>query len=533
MGKPNKSTSPNSNTTNNKTTQTRFEEIEIVEAPITMSTSYLSSIEKLKGRENYSSWKFSMENYLALEDLSKCILGTETDEKKNAKAKAALNLSIDKINFVHVKSAKTAKEIWTNLQTTFEDKGAVRKVTLMRKIANTKLENCESMDVYVSEIISTAQKLTDLGFDVPDEWLAVFLLSGLSDEFLPMIMAIESSDKALSSDSVKTKLLQESTSTTASDEKAFFAKNRNSFRKNGGIICYKCKQKGHKSFNCPENATKSNDKRPSNFDKNTKKPTAFSAVFLSGKFNKDDWYCDSGATQHMSMRDDWIAGETKYGMPSIRAANDDEMEVKCSGLVNFDADVNGEISKIEFHDVLCVPKLTANLLSVSEITKKDKSVLFTSRGCVIRDSNGELLATGTMVDGLYRLDGKHDMAMAAIGSSKSMELWHRRLGHVNPSYLKKMRNGGVVGVDYAGDEHSIECIACCKGKQTRKPFPKHGSRAKELLETIHGDLLGKVECSSIGGSKFCLVLVDDFSRRTFVFMLKRSIQQILLIQKAC
>lgn len=48
----------------------------------------------------------------------------------------------------------------------------------MRKIVNTKLEGCESMDAYVSEIISTSQKLSEVGFDVPDEWLAIFILAG-------------------------------------------------------------------------------------------------------------------------------------------------------------------------------------------------------------------------------------------------------------------------------------------------------------------------------------------------------------------
>lgn len=91
-----------------------------------MSSSILSSIEKLKGRENYSSWKFSIENYLQLEDLAKCITGEETDARKNAKAKSAISLSIESMNFVHIRQAKTAKEVWENLQSTFEDKGAVR-----------------------------------------------------------------------------------------------------------------------------------------------------------------------------------------------------------------------------------------------------------------------------------------------------------------------------------------------------------------------------------------------------------------------
>lgn len=67
----------------NKRTQT---DLPIINSE--MPTSFLASIEKLRGRDNYSTWKFSIENYLELEDLSKCITGEETDAKKNAKAKA-------------------------------------------------------------------------------------------------------------------------------------------------------------------------------------------------------------------------------------------------------------------------------------------------------------------------------------------------------------------------------------------------------------------------------------------------------------
>ncbi|XP_036345767.1 uncharacterized protein LOC118755016 [Rhagoletis pomonella] len=278
-----------------------------------MASSILASREKLKGRENYSSWKFSMQNYLALEDLDGCLTGVEASEKKNAKAKAAIALSVDKVVFVHIQSASSAKEIWENLQSTFEDKGAIRRVTLTRKIVNTKLDSCESMDVYVSEIISTAQKLNEVGFEVPDEWLAIFLLSGLTDDYMPMIMAMEGSDKKLSSDNVKTKLVQESTRASTTGEKAFFTRKANSFRKRSGIVCYTCRQKGHKFVDCANKSKKNVNKNFQKTTKSDKGPVAFSAVFLSGNFDKGDWYIDSAATRNMIMRSDWVVGLKKFG----------------------------------------------------------------------------------------------------------------------------------------------------------------------------------------------------------------------------
>lgn len=492
---------------------------------IEMGSSLLASIEKLRGRENYSTWKFAIENYLAAEDMSACIEGTETDAKKIAKAKGAIILSIDKSNYVHVTSAKTAKEAWDSLKRTFEDTGTRRKVTLMRNIVNTKYKNCTSMEMYVNEIISTAQRLNEIGFTVDDEWLAIFLLAGLTDDYLPMIMTLESSGSKLSSDSVKTQLLQEPTTTesTADDVKALLAKGKAQFRKPKVIICYNCRGKGHKANRCPEKSSKIDEKHAKGSDKAL---VTFSAVFLTGKYGKCDWYVDSGATRHMTMHRNWMTGVKKIDMPHIRAANNDLMKVACTGEVKFGVQADGVHKDLQITGVLCVPEITANLISVSQITAGGNTVSFSKEKCEIRDAKGKLLVTASCVDGLYKLDGfrggSNGIALAAVKGNDSMELWHRRLGHVNVKSLERMNKGAVNGMSFVGSGQRIDCVACCKGKQAREPFKHKGSRAKCLLERVHGDLAGKMECASFGGNRYALVLVDDFSRRTFTYLLRQK-----------
>lgn len=248
-----------------------------------MSNGMLGSIEKLKGSENYVTWKFAMENYLCHEGLDSYIssvsdastgaTGSTTssaDPAKEKKAKSVLNLSIDKTVFVHVASAKTAKEVWNKLKTTYEDVGMGRKIGLIRTIVNTKLESCDSMESYVSEILTAAHSLTEIGFAVPDDWLAIFLLTGLTEEYGPMIMALENTTAALSSDSVKTKLLQEKKSSPS--ESAFYSKNRPKKTQRKDIICYSCRKKGHVSKQCKEREGGSSEK--------SKQVAAFSAIFL-------------------------------------------------------------------------------------------------------------------------------------------------------------------------------------------------------------------------------------------------------------
>lgn len=95
------------------------------------------------------------------------------------------------------------------------------------------------------------------------------------------------------------------------------------------------------------------------------------------------------------------------------------------------------------------------------------------------------------------------------------------LGHLNKRDLIQMKNG-VIGVNFTDSMAKDGCIACYKGKQSVKPFGKNGSRANGLLEIIHGDLAGPMDCATIGGCKYFLILVDDYSRRTFVYLLKHK-----------
>ena len=162
------------------------------------------SVEKLQGRENYASWKFAMQAFLECEELWGCVQGIAqyTENAKNM-AKARIILSVDKRNYSHVRNALTPKEAWENLQEAFEDRGLTRKVGLLRALTSAKLEDFKSVESYVNKIIETAQKLSEIGFEIQDEMIGALLLSGLPDEYKPMIMGLESSGIHITADAVQ------------------------------------------------------------------------------------------------------------------------------------------------------------------------------------------------------------------------------------------------------------------------------------------------------------------------------------------
>lgn len=215
-----------------------------------MTSNFLANVPKLKGRSNYNQWEFAMENFLILDGLNKAINGEEQDETKIAQAKSKLVLSIDPSLYVHIKSSTNAKEIWDILKKMFDDTGFSRRISLLRTLISARLDDSETMKAYVTHVIQTAQKLQGTGFKIDDEWIGSLLLAGLpTPKYTPMIMAIEHSGVKISSDLIKTKLI-DAESASEFDDAAAFASKRVDDRKSKLPKCFQCGEFGHKQAQC-------------------------------------------------------------------------------------------------------------------------------------------------------------------------------------------------------------------------------------------------------------------------------------------
>lgn len=72
------------------------------------------------------------------------------ETKLSVKAKAKLDLLVEPINYVYIRDAKTAAEVWSSLCAAFNDSGLTRKVSLLRQLISTKLSECESIENVLS-----------------------------------------------------------------------------------------------------------------------------------------------------------------------------------------------------------------------------------------------------------------------------------------------------------------------------------------------------------------------------------------------
>ncbi|CAI7903315.1 unnamed protein product [Closterium sp. NIES-54] len=179
---------------------------------------------------------------------------------------------------------------------------------------------------------------------------------------------------------------------------------------------------------------------------------------------------------------------------------------------------------VDITNVLHVPGLKVNLLSVSQLAKK--GVTFTMDDAKMNLFwKGEQFAQGVLNGELYQLKtpAKAASSNVAQGSKATLKAWHNRLAHANYESVKELANKGLAkGVDViAGDDEKGLCAACVEGKMARKPFGSRTSPlAKDPLALVHMDVFGPMRHASKGGARFLLVMLDDATRMCWTRLLK-------------
>jgi hypothetical protein len=191
------------------------------------------------------------------------------------------------------------------------------------------------------------------------------------------------------------------------------------------------------------------------------------------------------------------------------------------GLGKIAISINHSIS-----DVYLVESLDYNLLSISQLCEMGYNCLFTNEGVTVFRRGDDSVAFKAELKGrLYLVDFSSDKAQldtCLLAKSSLSWLWHRRLAHVGLNNLNKLLKGEhILGLTNVHFEKNRLCSACQAEKQVGAPHPaKNVVTTTRPLELLHMDIFGPVDYVSIGGNKYGFVIVDDYSRYTWVFFMK-------------
>jgi hypothetical protein len=198
----------------------------------------------------------------------------------------------------------------------------------------------------------------------------------------------------------------------------------------------------------------------------------------------------------------------------IQVASDDSVKAILKGTVYVTA---GHTNKtLKLNDVLYVPKLMTNLLSLSRIDQQGYQISCRKGKLDIHDEKGgPVLQASLRGDNLYQVDVKLITEHALNTEVRpSAQLWHRRLGHTGCSTIKQLcKPDSVQGLPEAQVFKNPEtCWDCATAKHALKPFPTSEHSTSRNMELVHSDVVGPMDVPSVGGGRYAITLLDDFSR---------------------
>ena len=105
------------------------------------------------------------------------------------------------------------------------------------------------------------------------------------------------------------------------------------------------------------------------------------------------------------------------------------------------------------------------------------------------------------------------------------EIWHRCLSHIGYDALNHMCQENLVdGLIIDKSSPILDCIPCIQAKQSVAPFGPPMQQNTSLGELTHIDLWGKYDITSINGSSYYLLMVDNATRYTSIAFLKMKNQ---------
>ena len=174
--------------------------------------------------------------------------------------------------------------------------------------------------------------------------------------------------------------------------------------------------------------------------------------------------------------------------------------------------------------VALVKNLGYNLLSVSQLLDEGFEVRFKRGASRILDPRGDLVCMIIPEGQIFRADFSRSFGPVrclVAGSSTELWKWHRRLGHLSFDLLSRLSGLDLIrGLPKLKYEKDLVCAPCRHGKMVASSHPPLTDvMTKHPGELLHMDLVGPSRVRSVGGKWYVLVVVDDFSRYSWVFFL--------------
>jgi hypothetical protein len=230
---------------------------------------------------------------------------------------------------------------------------------------------------------------------------------------------------------------------------------------------------------------------------------------------------NSSCSQHMTGNRKWFSSLTPLSHKEYVTFGDDK-KGKVLG-----TDVIKVNDCFTLNDIALVDRLRYNLLSIPQLCDVDLSVSFRKSDSHVLDPSGKHVCGISCIGNVFQADfSSAQSSLSCLISQSSSELWkwHRRLGHLSFDLLSRLSGLGLLrGLPLLKFETDLVCAPCRHGKMIAASHSLVNTVMTEhSRQLLHMDTIGPSRVRSMGGKWYILVIVDDYSRYSWVFFLERK-----------
>ncbi|KAH9669265.1 hypothetical protein KPL70_021724 [Citrus sinensis] len=494
-------------------------------------------IEKFNGN-NFSLWKMKMKAVLRKNNCLTAIgerLMEITDDKWNevdGNAIFDLHLAFTDGVLSSVAEKNTVKEIWDTLTKFYEAKSLHNKIFLKRKLYTLRMTESTIVTDHINTLKTLFSQLTTLGHNIEENERAELLLQSLLDSYDQLIINLTNNNpvESLIFDDVAASVLNEESrrknkeNRQASSQQAEALsvtrgrstergpsgsqnQGRSKSRSKKNVKCYKCGKKGHVKKECWSNQKRKEGKEPE---------------------SSNTQGCVARATWHMTSRRELFHTYEPISGGSVYMGNDHALEIAGIGTIKikmFDGTIR-TIGKVRH-----VNGLKKNLLSLGQMdsheykTHVENGIMKIVKGTLV------LMKAKKIDANLFMLKGEtlqEANACVVSNGEESTMMWHLKLGHMSEQGLKILSERkllpGLKSISLPFCEH------CVTSKQHRLKFSRSIARSKCILDLIHSDVWESPDIS-MGGAKYMVTFIDDYSRRCWVYPIKKKSYVFLVFKE--
>lgn len=547
------------------------------------------NIQQFNG-ERYSVWKFRVKALLAELNLLYVVEEEIQDEPSDRWKKdnlSAISVIVEYLgdSFLgFVKNQSTAREVFKSMDAIYERRSLATQLALRKRLLALKFKGDIGLLQHMTIFEDITTELLAAGAKLDEMDKISHLLITLPSSYDGVITALETlGEDNLNLSFVKTRLLdhevklKQDTTTTSlkvlhsfrnpqsieSSKSGFNAKgpgkafkkqfhqnrgkNKGKFKKNQqhshgspykttNMKCDHCGRNNHLKKDCFYYKQMTENQRAVHTVQS--KPTSDQEIGFAFmmrhnqptvSIHDDDvsFLLDSGATDHIVNQENLFSEICHLPTPIEIGVAKNNTTVVASKKGTIDVISNlGFKGKLE--DVLLIPEVPHNLISVSRLQERGMVVIFDERGVEIKKEN-VTIATGKPINGLisilFKVTKNHGKNINLVNTNK-YQIWHERLGHPSNQLFLKLKNFEMIQdvnhIVNVTPEKDALCEACIFGKQVKLPFSKSKTKTHVTrpLFIIHSDVCGPITPTTVDNKNYFVTFIDENTHYTVTYLLE-------------